>query len=176
MLAGHILDCGAAKCGSGSQAGVAVAVVSDPFKDSPDRLNRTPLSVAPSGNEGVPALPLHSSRFGGNITGNFRGDLEGRRQRDRALPELREHALRGFAGDIPQSGNSGSPRPNPGDASLSLPDSADGPEKIVARAVRDWVMEGSLPECGLEDDAPVRRRVPPRGLSTCNGSCLVAPR
>ena len=175
MLAGHILDCGAAKCGSGSQAGVAVAVVSDPFKDSPDRLNRTPLSVAPSGNGGVPALPLHSSRFGGNITGNFRGDLEGRRQRDRALPELREHALRGFADDIPQSGNSGSHRPNPGDASFSLPDSEDGPEKIVARAVRDLVLDGSLREGGLGDNAPVGSRVPPGGLSARNGSCLGVP-
>ena len=132
--------------------------------------------MAHPGNEDTPALPPHSGRFGGDIAGNFRGDPAVQRQLDRAQLKLRGRALRGFADRIPQSGGSGSSRRNPDDASLSLPDSADGPEKIVARAVRDLVMEGSLPECGLEDDAPVRRRVPPRGLSTCNGSCLVAPR
>ena len=58
----------------------------------------------PSGNEGPPALPTELDRFEGNVTDNFPGNpVEGRR-RDRAQLELRELALRGFAGGFLESG------------------------------------------------------------------------
>ena len=71
----------------------------------------------PSDIEGPPALPPHSDRFGGNITGNFRVDPAGERQCDRARRGLRATAFRGSGSGSRQPGNCGARRPDPDYAS-----------------------------------------------------------
>ena len=102
-----------------------------------------------SGDDDRPAFPSDADRLGGDVTGNLRGTAAGRRQRDRERHESREHALRGFVTSSPESANVGSPRPDPGVASLTCPDSLSESGEGSSGAVRDLVPESSLQDGDL---------------------------
>ena len=97
----------------------------------------------PPDSEDPPEVPADVGRLGGKIAGDFRCNPAGQRQHDRVQREVREHALRGFAGGFPQSGSTGACRPVPDDASNAFSDSLDKPEKVVAEAVRGLATDGS---------------------------------
>ena len=96
------------------------------------------------GDDDRPSFPSDADRLGGDVTDNLRGTAAGRRQRDREQHESREHALRGFVKSFPESANVGSPRPDPGDASLTCPDSLSESGEGTSGAVRDLTPESSL--------------------------------
>ena len=98
----------------------------------------------PSVYEVQPALSPRVDCFGGNAPGTICGDPAGDRQRDRAEHELRGHGLRGFAGGFPQTGDSGTCRPDPGDSSFAFSDLLDDPKKFAPRRYGIWA---GLPLC-----------------------------
>ena len=121
-------------------------------------------SDGPSGDGDPQALSPH--------LGRFRGDIPGKRKRDRVRLEPREHALRGFVVCRPESRDSGICRPKYDGTSLSFSNYIAGPEKIVAEEARDSVSGGPSRNGGLVDDATaelppdpgVQDSVPPDGF------------
>ena len=118
--------------------------------------------------------PPHLDHFGGHAAGNFRGNPQCKRQRDREQPELREHALRGLAGGFPQS-----EKIAPVGLILTMPPPALLvlwlTRRSVAKAVRDSVLdwpprrEGPKPDAAAESPLRPDVRVTP-SISLGRGS------
>ena len=108
-------------------------------------------------------------RFGGNTSGNFRGNPAEQRECDRVRREMRGHALRGFVGRFRQSGEGVTPRPHPDYASLSREDSCGDPGKNISGAAVDlapekWGAESGVGDASLQNpkgELPASRARPP---------------